>query len=434
MKYLIIFAVLLAIFMQPVLLPAQNNVNLSTDTAFKNNLNQLLINTLNAKMQDKQFGIRFTGFVKSDFWYDSRQVVGSREDIFLFFPKNISLDKTGKDINSRDNFNFSAITSRLTGIITGPEAFGAKTSGVIEADFSGMSNADINGFRLRHAYSKLSWAKYEMLFGQYWHPMFVPDVFPQVISLNTGAPFHPFIRNPQVSLTRFIRNWKIQLAMVGQRDNSNDGPDSYSPSYIRNTTIPNIHLQLQYKGKTNTFGFAGDYKQILPRTISIDSFYSTETVNSYALMAYWKYAKEKTSFRFKTIYGQNLTEHLMLGGYAVHSIDTATGIETYTPTNHLFMLGNFTYGKKIMFGLFGGFAKNFGTSDTNTGKYYSRGSDIAYMYRIAPSISFKSGSTQISTEIEYTVAAYGKADKYGIIKNPKEVGNLRVLLTIFYFF
>ena len=383
---------------------------------------------------DNKWGIKLKGFVKSDFWYDSRQVFTSREDLFLIYPKNILLDKNGNDINARDCYNFSAITTRLIGVLSGPDAFGAKTSGWIEADFSGVSNADIDGFRLRHAYSKLTWPKWELLFGQYWHPLFVPEVFPQVISLNTGAPFSPFIRNPQLSLTRFLGKWNIQFVMLAQRDNANDGPEGTSNVYLRNTGIPNVHLQFQYKDKSNVFGFGGDYKLLQPRLVSDSNIISHEKIGSYAFLAYWKYTKGTFCWRFKAIYGQNLTEHLLLGGYAVKSRDSITGIESYTPTNHLFLSGNITYGKNIQFGLYGGYAKNFGTSDKNTGKYYSRGSDIAYMYRLSPSLSIKSGSTQLSAEVEYTVAAFGKPDSKGVIANSKEVADLRLLLTVFYFF
>lgn len=96
--------------------------------------------------EKKKFGIHFKGFVKSDYWIDSRQIVGVREDLFLIYPMHEQKDINGKDINAAPIFNFSPITSRLTGVITGPDAFDAETSGVIEADFSGVTNADINGF------------------------------------------------------------------------------------------------------------------------------------------------------------------------------------------------------------------------------------------------------------------------------------------------
>ncbi len=411
MKHFVIISTILVLFSGNVM--SQNN---STQT------------------EKKKFGITFKGFVKSDYWYDMRQVVASREELFLFYPKDVLPDQNGNDINASDYVNFSPVTSRLTGLITGPDAFGAKTSGIIEADFSGVTNADINGLRLRHAFGKLKWEHSEMLFGQYWHPMFVPDVFPYVISLNTGAPFQPFIRNPQLSYTRYLNNVNIQLALLSQRDNSNDGPLGYNGVYMRNALVPNIHLQIQYKNDNHVFGLAGDWKTLRPR-LATDSLITTgEQISSLAAMIYWKYSKNKFTWRAKSIYGQNLTEHLMLGGYAVQKYDTLSGKETYTPTNHLFVWGNVQYGQKYIFSLFAGYAKNFGTSEINTGKYYSRGTDIDYLYRIAPSVSWVSNSVQISFEPEYTVAAYGTPDHHGKVQNSKEIANLRLLLTFFYFF
>lgn len=380
------------------------------------------------------FGIRFGGFVKSDYWYDSRRIVAAREDLFLLFPAYEMADRQGNDINAAAGFNYSAITSRLTGTIFGPDAFGAKTSGVIEADFSGVTNADINGFRLRHAFGKLRWEKSELLFGQFWHPMFVTEVFPNVISLNTGAPFQPFIRNPQIAFTRYFGKNSLQLTLLSQRDNASDGPQGPKPDYLRNSLLPNLHLQWQYKNQSFTMGAAADFKRLKPKMVTDSLFITNETIDSWAFMAYGKYATRNLAIRFKTIYGQNLTEHLMLGGYAVRETNLANGMQSYTPTNHLFVWGNITYGKKVQPGLFAGFAKNYGTTHQNEGIYYSRGHNIAYLYRIAPSLSFISNKVQISTELEYTVAAYGQPDSHGVVQNPSEIANLRALLTFFYFF
>jgi len=384
--------------------------------------------------EEKNLGIRFKGFVKSDYWYDSRQVIASREDLFLLYPAPKKFDTFGEDINAQPIFNFSAITSRLTGMISGPDAFGAKTSGVIEADFSGVSNADINGFRLRHAYGKLRWKKSELLFGQFWHPMYVTDVFPNVISLNTGAPFQPFIRNPQLSYKYFFSNFNLNLVLIAQRDNSSDGPDGFSPAYMRNSLVPNAHIQLQHKSEHHIYGLAADYKVLQPRLETSTGFKTNSTISTYALMLYYKYLNKAFQWSAKTIYGQNLTEHLMMGGYAIRSIDSAGMKETYTPTNHLYAWSFISYGKKVQLRLFGGFIKNFGTTHSNSGIYFGRGSNIDYLYRISPSISFISNSVQIATELEYTAAAYGIPDNMGKVRNAEKVGNLRLLLTFFYFF
>ncbi|HHN48341.1 MAG TPA: hypothetical protein ENN08_05345 [Bacteroidales bacterium] len=394
----------------------------------------LLLAQDSEQTETKKAGIRFTGFVKSDYWYDSRQVVAAREDLFLLFPSSKRLDLNGEDINARPTFNYSAITSRLTGIISGPDAFGAETSGVIEADFSGVTNADINGFRLRHAYAKLRWEKSELLFGQYWHPMFVPEVFPNVISLNTGAPFQPFIRNPQIAYKHYSGDFNISLTLISQRDNSSDGPAGFSPQYMRNSLMPNAHLQLQHKTENHVWGLAADYKVLQPRLETSGRLKTNESIGSYAFMVYHKFRSDQFLWSAKTIYGQNLTEHLMMGGYAVRSFDELTMFETYTPTNHLNFWSFISYGNHVRLGLFGGFLKNFGTTHKNTGIYYARGHDIDYLYRLAPSVSFISNNVQISTELEYTAAAFGSPDQKGKVQNSEEIGNLRLLLTFFYFF
>ena len=164
----------------------------------------------NAQEKSK-FGIKFSGFVKNDFIFDSRQTVAAREGHFMLWPAAEKLDANGLDINAKPNLNFLAIQSRLTGKISGPDAFGAKTSGVLEGAFFGHSNPDVNGFRLRHAYGKLNWENTELLFGQTWHPMFIAGCFPGVVSFNTGAPFQAFARNPQVKITQSLGSIKLAL-------------------------------------------------------------------------------------------------------------------------------------------------------------------------------------------------------------------------------
>ena len=384
--------------------------------------------------EDSPVNFRISGFVKTDYWYDTRAVVAAREDLFLLFPRNIEPDVNGVDIYGDPVFNFSAITSRIAGTITGPDAFGAKTFGIIEADFSGVTNADINGFRLRHAFFRLDWPGVELLLGQWWHPMFATGAVPTVISLNTGAPFQPFIRNPQVSVTLKNQNYKLLLAAIAQRDNASDGPQGTSPDYLRQSTMPNFHLQLIANTGNTTAGLAADYKVLRPRLVTESRFRTAETIGTYAFMAYLRNQWDIWDVKTKAIYGQNLSEHLMMGGYAESTIDPVTAEVTYTPLNHLMTWANVVYGRNIQTGLFAGYAHNFGAVDPVVGQYYGRGHDIKYLYRVAPHLSFISGKVQLSTELEYTVAAYGTPDNMGIVRNSEPVGNLRLLFTGFYFF
>ena len=95
---------------------------------------------LMAQEEENSFGIKFSGFVKTDVFWDSRQTVAVREGHFLLWPSAEKLDPDNKDINAKSSFNILLIQTRLRGRISGPEAFGAKTSGLIEADFFGNEN------------------------------------------------------------------------------------------------------------------------------------------------------------------------------------------------------------------------------------------------------------------------------------------------------
>jgi len=388
------------------------------------------------------FGITFSGFIKTDLIYDSRQTVSLREGHYLVYPKGESLDPAGEDINAASSFHMLSIQTRLQGKITGPDAFGAKTSGLIEAEFFGTADGDINGFRLRHAYVKLSWPKSELMIGQFWHPMFITDSFPDVVSFNTGAPFQPFNRSPQVRFTMKIGDWwSVSATALAQRDFVSNGPDGGSSAYARNAAVPEFNLNLQYRrtceaGCENVFGIGGDYKRIRPR-LSTTAGYATDAVlNDWAGMVYWKMKKSGFTVKAEAVYGQNLHHLTMMGGYAVAEVtDAARGEVTYAPTENLSLWGEFqTNGTTFQTGLFLGYSKNYGAGKDVIGPFYSRGADVDAVYRIAPRAVYNTGKIRLATEIEYTAAAYGKTGPDGKVGDAKWIGNLRVLGAVYYFF
>lgn len=385
----------------------------------------------------REFGIKFSGYVKNDIIYDSRQTVAPREGHFMLYPAAPDFDRFGNDANESPNFNMLAIQTRLHGDINGPDAFGAKTSGMMEAEFFGHSNADVNGFRLRHAVIKLKWNNTELLFGQTWHPLFVQSCFASTVSFNTGAPFQPFSRNPQVRLTHNLGDFKFMAAAIAQRDFSSPG----GSSSLRNSAIPNANIQIHYEKELSsesmfTTGAAFDYKELRPRLMT-DSLYTTDvTVQGFSYLYFLKFRVPAFTFKFEYVNGQNMYDHTMLGGFAVHDIiDASTNFLEYTPMKvSSYWIDIHSNGKTFQAGIFAGLTRNNGTLKENNGIYYSRGENIAYIYRLSPRIVFNSGKTRIALEGEYTAAAYGNPDKNGIITNSEEVGNLRILLGVYYFF
>jgi len=391
---------------------------------------------------EKRVKFNLSGFVKSDIFFDSRQNVEALEGLLLIFPKDIDLDENGRDINKNSSLGIVDISSRVRGKITGPDVLGAKLTGLVEVDWTGIAGKSTTSrVRLRHAYSKLSWEKTEILFGREWHPMFVKEVYPSVMSLNTGIPFQPFNRSPMLQISQRIGKLKLIGAAISQSDYLSSGPDGKSNQYIQNSNIPNLHLQLQYKPGNFLLGAALDYKSIMPRLsteslINEDAFFVTdEKVNTYALMGFFKYQSQKLELKAKAIYGQNLSESIMPGGYGVSVLDSITGFEEYTPFNHVYTWGNIIYGDKTKFGLFAGYTKNLGAKNPIVGDIYGMALDIDYIYRIAPNISHTLNKLMLAVELEYTVAAYGDdADNYMNYTTSHEVSNTRVMFSVFHFF
>jgi hypothetical protein len=398
------------------------------------------------KKEAPKFGITFSGFVKTDIFYDSRQTVSIREGHFLLYPDAINPDALGKDINATGNFNILSIQTRLKGAISGPDAFGAKTSGVIEADFFGNASSgldDVNGFRLRHAFAKLNWSKIELLVGQCWHPMFIAESFPDVNSFNTGSPFQPFSRNPQIRLTYTSGIASFIAAAYAQRDFQGIGPDGASSKYLRNAGLPATHLQFQVKPAAgHLFGAGIDYKVIKPELFTVvnanQKYISDEKLASFSAIGFMKIKFKPLIIKAEGIYAQNAYDMCMLGGYGVKGITNSEyGTRSFTNLNTFAFWTDFsTAGEKIRAGLFIGYTENLGANDEIKGAIYARGSNIDKVERISPRVVFPSGKMTFAIEQEVTRAHYGTAngDKMGGVTSANSVVNSRTLLSCIYSF
>ncbi len=373
--------------------------------------------------------LRISGFIKNDLFYDSRKTVSAREGHFLLWPSPVRTDAFGKDLNAVPAFNMLSIQSRLSVKIKGPDALGAQTSGLIEGDFFGQADGNINLFRLRHAMIRLKWSKTELITGQYWNPLFVTDCFPATLSFNTGVPLVSFARNPQIRLIRTFGRLKLSIAAISQRDYTTRGPDPadnsellISSDFLRNSSVPDLHLQIKYgqhneeTGHAIIAGTGLEWKRIVPRltsTLGSLTMKVDESLSSIAAIAYTKIVIPAFTFKIQGRYGENISDLLSVSGFAVRSNgDPETGEQTYTPLTSLTCWTEFhTNGKFFRGGIFCGYLKNLGTRDeimAASNQVYGLGTDISSLYRISPRITCTVNATTFGLEIEHTAAAYGK--------------------------
>ncbi len=398
--------------------------------------------------EESKWGIKFSGFINSQIFWDTRQSESSRETMLLFYPKNESLDANGKDINAVPSMNQLAIISRLSGAISGPNLLGAKFRGLLEADFSGQTNEAINLFRLRHAFVLLDWKHSDLLIGQTWHPMNVPEMMPGLSPLNNGAPFHAFSRHVQIRYIYRVSDFRLIATAASQRDNSSTGPKGVSPTYLMNTAIPNLDFQLQYRKGNHLLGAGVDYKILKPRLETPDdpndsqkSKYKLDaTIPAWAAIAFWNYKTPAWNLKLEAVWGQNQFEHLMMGGYVESPFDTISHSYSYTNLEQFSVWVELSRAAgKWRPGIFVGFAQNLGFQnemEQNVAGIYARGANIDHVFRVSPRLSFFASQKLIFTaEIEYTSAAYGNMNgRTGAVNNAKEIGMARFLLDVTYHF
>jgi hypothetical protein len=260
-------------------------------------------------------------------------------------------------------------------------------------------------------------------------------MIPNVLSLNTGAPFHPFSRQPQIRFEASKGKINTMIAISSQRDYMNSGPAGASSVYLRNSGIPNLHTQVQYVTDKLFAGVGFDYKHIHPRLVT-DSLYSTNAAVN--CLSYTAFAMAKTKpliIKMQWIYGQGLNDHLLMGGYGITHSDPLTNQHEYAPLTYLSGWLNLqTTGKTWQGSLFAGYTKGMGCNEIITGAVYARDADIAYVYRVAPMLSYTIGKLLLAVEIELTTAAYGKTDSQYKVYDESPVTNTRFSFSAGYFF
>lgn len=377
--------------------------------------------------------VKLHGFVKADYIFDSRQNVEGREGFYISYPKPIVLDANGVDINDHPSSNQYGMTTRLGVTADGVSVFNAKVMAFIEGDFTGPSNAHNNTLRLRHAYIKMDWTSTSLLMGQYWHPNDVPEMIPKILSLNTGAPMHAFSRGPQIRLSQKTGPLKWIAVAYAQRDFTSTGPEGVSSKYLRDGLIPDLSLQAHYSHNSIFAGAGINYKRLHFRSFTLDNQLMTDDVPALSALAFIKIKHKRWDIRLQGVWGENLYDHLMLGGTAITFADSSHAQIEYTNISTLSAWSSIYYHfNSLKIGVFGGYAKNQGSKSEIIGPVYARGADIDYVYRISPQWYYQIKNLIIANEWEYTVAAYGSPDSFGKVQDTYEVGNLRFTLSLIY--
>jgi hypothetical protein len=395
---------------------------------------------------DDNVTLDFYGFVRVDAYMDTYKGVDAGHDIFYLLPAYGV--KNGAEFNNQLSSNISAMASRLGVRITFPEVLKAKAIGLLEFDFAGNLKADPTLFRIRQAYSMLTWEKASLLVGQTWHPFFGGSCLPTVAGLNTGAPFTCFNRSPMIRYNIKFGGLTLTAATIGQTQYNNAAIDAGDFNLVtynqakRNGVIPELVLSAEWTKKSITLGAGVDYNRIKPRMMTTDtskvSSIANEYLSSTAFMVYGRYKKNKLTILLKGYYGDNMQNLTLPGGYGVATRDAATQKETYTSYTTYTSALNIVYGQKWQIGLFAGYGGNLGTKEKLCDpKTYGLFNNMQTMYRVAPHISLNLPKFRLVAEYERTSANYGTGAinlNDGLFATSHTATNNRVIIVMTQYF
>ena len=400
------------------------------------------------------------GFIRNYFTYDSRECIAGTGDLYFYMPKDEAWNQpegadltsgvARQDLNAVSNFRFLSLTTRVGLNIVDYKWRNTEFSGKIEADFfAGISATTPSGvkqthavtgtaqFRLRQAYVTLGWdslrmngkdyARVDLTIGQTWHPM-AADLC-DVIALNSGAPFGPFNRSPQVKMdARLGKYFTLTGSLLWQMQYNSIGPDGQSAEYILYSKTPEAYLGLSVHAKGWLVRAGADVLSISPRHLGkvngIDVRVN-DRITTASPFLYLQYKKGEFSIKAKTIFAE-AGEHMnMNGGYGVSRVN-ADGSYSYTPTRTSSSWISLVYGgkvgaqedkhpQKLQGILFAGYVENLGTKDalaTNAdgslvGYYYPRVKNMNRMWRLTPTLLYTVGKFQLGLEYDITSVHYG---------------------------
>ncbi|WP_443944478.1 DcaP family trimeric outer membrane transporter [Pedobacter sp. AW1-32] len=397
---------------------------------------------------DENTRIKISGFLRTDAYYDSRQMMGAGELIAVVMPKAPSYDANGNDINNAPGFQMASIISRLSLDVTGGEILGAKSSGILEAEFFGNSggNVSINEFRLRHAWIKLDWKNTQLGIGQYFHPLINLLALPNTVNYTTGSPFFPVNRNPQIRLTHTIGKLTSYVTVMSQRD--------FTPSTIayRNAAMPAFNFHTFFRGGNAIIGATFQYERIQPNIVSGSPAVATnEDLSSFSAMLYAKVITKPLAITGQITAMQNASSYTAFGGYVGYIMADGTPEQFRTMNSNTTWLDFQFTGKKIYPGLFLGYGINHGAKDIPIGAQSATAYGLIAnwggfsanptaktardMFKITPRLDLRFGKLLFRVEADYMNVNYVDAEMTGTgTENSIRVASLRGhFVTIFFF-
>jgi len=387
----------------------------------------LLTGSAAMAQEEKPAHFKLYGFIRNYVITDTREVNAGTNDLFLYMPKDKNMSN-GVDLNAGFNWRYLSLTTRLGLDVSGYKFGTMNLSGKVEADFYSLSGttsaAIIPQLRLRQAYVKLTWDNnpLALTLGQAWHPMGVD--LPHITNLESGAPFNPFNRSPQVTLDVTAGKFTFTASVLYLNHFLPTGPNGKSAEYYK-YGLPEFYVGVAFKTDKFLGKLGLDMVNMKPYRFVDDNGTTVKAnglLSTFSPFLFLQFTSGKFQLRAKTILAQ-AGEHMnLLSGYGVHSYDATTHTYTYAPMQDWASFISFQYGKKVQAMCTLGYFKQLGTTkdlmlttnaSTGASEYAlwmntAADTKIQQAFRVTPTVAWNIGKFTVSLEYDLTAAEFGR--------------------------
>ena len=382
--------------------------------------------------EEKPAHFKLYGFIRNYIVADTRAVSAGTEDLYFYMPKGHDMSGT-LDLNDGFNWRFVSLTTRLGLDVSGYKWGTMGVSGKVEADFYYLSGS-VPTLRLRQAFMKLNWdnSPVALTIGQSWHPM-AADM-PHMNNLETGAPFNPFNRSPQLTAdVNLGSGFTLTASMLYLNHYLPTGPAGKSKDYYK-YGMPEFYVGVAYKNAKILAKAGLDMVNMRPyRTIAdwrvqdgnAPTIEVKSMLHTFSPFVFFQFTNGKFQLRAKSILAQSGEHMNLLSGYGVHSFNSNGTIE-YTPMQDWASFVSFQYGKKFQVMGMLGYMKQLGTTkdlcDNNVWMNTSADVHIQQAFRATPTVAWNLGKFTVSLEYNLTAAQFGSGarNERGMFTGDKE--------------
>lgn len=401
--------------------------------------------------EDSVYTLGLYGFLDNIMCYDTHELYSVAQELFYIMPQDRRLDADGNDLNEVSRGRFLSLTTRVGLTFQSPVYKGnVRLGGKVETDFTAGSVAHL---QVRHANAYVDFVRpygndgekmhHRLTVGQAFHPM-TDNMMPDMVSINTGAPFAPYSRTPQIRYNFIMPSLRVTGAALWKFQFTSPVINAENNAYSRMHEVPELLLGVEYGGSHLKVGAQGSWMTIRPRTETVvggDTYkVEGEHCDSWTAQAYLNAYNRHWNFKIESMYGENVAHHLMCSGYAVTGVDGYA--YEYSPLRMSntwaeisYQTTNLTHNG--MFAVFGGYMKNFGTTRDalSTDMVYVKwANNVDQMFRASAIAFYIYHDLKVGLEYEYTGVYYGDLQRDCTVDNTYLVGNHRASLVIHYDF